>query len=81
MQNPYEIDIRREIANSCFEPEISYRFTRGTHKRYKITGNPDQGMPFHNYKCNQNSLKRKIDDISEEPTTIVVCGKRRFEDR
>jgi hypothetical protein len=81
MQNPYEIDIRREIVDTHFETEISYRFTKDSNKRYKITDNPDQAMELNNHKCNQNSLKRKIDDISEELPPVIVCGKRRFEDR
>jgi hypothetical protein len=78
MQNPYEIDIQREIPNSQIEPEISYRFTKISNKRYKITDNPYKKVPFCNYQLNSNLLKRKFIDISTELPEVMVCGKCKF---
>jgi hypothetical protein len=78
MQRPYEIDIQRTIPNSYFEPQISYRFTKKTNKRYKITDDPRQAISFCETQCRQKSLKRKLDAISEEVTEPVVCGKRKL---
>lgn len=72
MQNPYEIDIQQEIPKLYLEDEISYRLPEHMNKRCKITENSYKSI---NYPKRKIPLKRKLDDMTEETLSIMICSK------